>query len=206
MAEWTSGIYRLVGVPSFYLAFQDALGASSGRKRLVREFIRPEHARSVLDLGCGSAAILDLLPPATRYLGIDRNSAHIEKARRLHGDRGMFHAGNFDDPVMFDAAPFDIVLALGLLHHLEDEEVRALFQLARSVLAQDGRFLSVDPVFVSGQHPVARFLIGRDSGRNVRNREGYERLASDIFSRVDVTIAHDYLRVPYSHCLMQLSA
>ncbi|TCR70009.1 class I SAM-dependent methyltransferase [Bosea sp. BK604] len=203
MAEWTSGIYRLVGMPKFYAAFQDALGAAKGRKRLVREFIRPEPGSRILDLGCGSAAILPDLPSDVRYVGIDHNPRHIAKAKASHGEAGLFHAGDFSAAASLSAEPYDLVLALGLLHHLEDDEVRSLLKLVRSVIGPNGRFLTVDPVFIENQPAIARFLIRNDSGRNVRDEMGYAMLSRSIFPQVETFIHHDYLRFPYTHCFME---
>lgn len=66
--------------------------------------------------------------------------------------------------------PFDIVLASGLLHHLDDEAVGELMQLVRLALRAGGRFAAIDPVMVSGQNRIARALIERDRGLNVGTR------------------------------------
>lgn len=39
--------------------------------------------------------------------------------------------------------PFQIMLALGVLHHLEDYEVRQLFALAQAALREGGRLITI---------------------------------------------------------------
>lgn len=206
MAERTKGLYRLVGVPAIYAAFQDMLGARAGRQRLVRDFIRPNQGDTVLDLGCGTAAILDALPDGVAYVGIDRNAKHIIKAASVYGSRGRFHAGDFSDAATLKDTPYDLILALGLLHHLNDEQATGLLALARSLLAPGGKVFTIDPVYQAGQSRIAQFLIDRDSGQAVRNEADYVALSKNIFSRTDHEIRHDLLRVPYTHCIMVHSA
>ena len=62
--------------------------------------------------------------------------------------------------------------------------------------------ITMDPVLVDGQSPVARFLALRDRGENVRTIDGYLALAATSFETVEPTVRHDMLRVPYSHALL----
>lgn len=203
MAEWTTGIYRLVGIPAFYKTFQNALGAKAGRKRLVSDFIRPESGEKFLDLGCGSAEILRELPDDVTYCGVDRNAKHIAEAQATYGSRGRFLAGDFGDAVTLGEESFDAIFAFGLLHHLDDTEAKALMTQVRQALAENGRFLTIDPVITDNQPFAAKWLIQRDSGRNVRRLEEYERLADGQFGIVNSEVRSDLLRVPYTHCLIE---
>jgi len=112
-------------------------------------------------------------------------------------------SGDSSAAASLSAEPYDLVLALGLLHHLDDAEVRSLLKLVRSVIGPNGRFLTVDPVFIENQPALARFLIRNDSGRNVRDEMGYAMLSRSIFPQVETFIHHDYLRFPYTHCFME---
>ena len=202
MAELTTGVYRLVGLPWFYKAFQELLGARQGRKRLV-QLLRPSTGDRILDLGCGSAAILEEMPADVKYVGIDQNSKHIESARKKYGARGYFHAGSFADAGVHAGEQYDLIFALGLLHHLDDAEVNELLQLVYPMLAPNGRFLTIDPVYTSGQSRIAHFLIKNDSGRNVRSESSYLSLSKSVFESVRSVILHDMLRVPYTHCFIE---
>lgn len=202
MAEWTTGIYRLVGLPWFYKAFQELLGAEQGRKKLI-QLLRPMPGSRVLDLGCGSATILEAMPADIHYVGIDRNPRHIESARQKYGGRGSFHAGSFSEAAFHADQKYDLIFALGLLHHLDDDEVEQLLKLVHSLLAPEGRFLTIDPVYISGQSRIAHFLIRNDSGRNVRSEESYSSLSKKVFTSVQSTILHNMLRVPYTHCYIE---
>ena len=94
-------------------------------------------------------------------------------------------------------------MSIGVLHHLDDDEVLAALQTAKTVLASDGRFVSVDPTFADGQHPIGRFLASRDRGQHVRTPNETEALVTQVFNDVSVRTRHDLLRVPYSHVLVE---
>lgn len=202
MSERNNGLYRLVGMPKVYEAFQNLLGAKAGRQRLVDDYIKPRPRDRILDLGCGSAAILSDLPEGVEYVGIDHNERHIRKAQECFRDRGVFLAGNFGQASELNEQLFDIVLALGLLHHLDDDEVKSILTLANAALVPGGRFVTIDPAFSQGQSKIAKFLISNDSGRNVRTEGEYLALSRSVFPHVTGIVREDLLTIPYTHCLM----
>ena len=76
-----------------------------------------------------------------------------------------------------------------------------LLRLVATALAPAGRFVSIDPVYVPDQHPVARALIRRDRGQNVRGPDGYAALARSVFPDVRGIVRHRTW-VPYTHWMM----
>lgn len=200
MSQKTTGLYRLTQIPAFYESFQNLLGATASRRRLVQEYILAKEGEQVLDLGCGPATILEAMPDVS-YLGIDLNAAQIEQARRDYGDRGQFHCGDFNSLKEEIASTFDLVLVIGLLHHIDDGRVRELASLAASFLKPSGRLLAVDPVYTDDQTWIARRLAAADSGRCVRTADGYRDLVASAFKDCVTHVRHDLLRIPYSHCI-----
>jgi len=200
MAQKTTGIYQLTQIPALYATFQRMLGGDRARQGLVADHIRPKPGERVLDLGCGSAAILPYLGEVD-YVGIDLNPEHIAQARATHGDRGTFHSGDFGSLPVDRKNTFDLVLCLGILHHLDDIRMSELVAMARGYLAPGGRFIAVDPVFEDGQPPIARWLAKLDSGKCVRTAPQYAALIASAFECCTTTVRHDLLQVPYSHCI-----
>ena len=92
------------------------------------------------------------------------------------------------------------MLALGVLHHLDDDEAGTLIDCAYKALKPGGRFVSADACRVKGQNPIARFLIDRDRGQNVRDESGYNRLIKARFSQARVLIRHQSW-IPYTSCI-----
>jgi SAM-dependent methyltransferase len=204
MSQITTGLYRLTQVPQLYALLQNMLGGERTRRLLVDEHIQPRKGDRVLDIGCGSAALLPDLG-AVDYTGFDLNPEHIAAARARYGDHARFYCGTMEDVGRDIKGPFDIALAIGVLHHLDDAEVQALCRQVAARLAPGGRFITIDPAFVTGQHWIARWLAARDSGQSVRTPEGYEALMRPAFGTLGVTVRHDLLRVPYTHCIMVAS-
>ena len=62
--------------------------------------------------------------------------------------------------------------------------------------------MTIDPVFDVGQSWMARWLISRDRGQNVRTEEAYRALIPGDFSRREAEVLYDLIRIPYTHCIM----
>jgi SAM-dependent methyltransferase len=199
MAQITSGIRTVLSQPAVYSAFQRLMGAYDDRERYVRDFLRPAAGMRVLDIGCGPADILAHLPDV-EYFGFDISEQYIEKARQRFADRRAQFACKHLTPDDLATLPrFDRVIAIGLLHHLDDETALGVLRMASSRLAPNGRLVTLDPCFAADQHPLARWLVKSDRGQNVRTRAGYEALALGAFERVQATVRHKRW-IPYTHC------
>lgn len=197
-SEVLTGARRVFSAPSIYRFAQRAIGAEQLRGRLVTDLFQINQGDRILDLGCGPADILPYLPEV-EYIGFDHSASYIAAAKRRFGDGGTFvHAGTTDFDID-SVAPCDVAMMLGVLHHLDDEQAADALRTAAAALGPDGRFVSIDPTFTDGQHPVSRFLASRDRGRHVRTPQATVALVAKAFDRVAEFTSHDLLRVPYSH-------
>jgi hypothetical protein len=95
------------------------------------------------------------------------------------------------------------VLAIGVLHHLDDGQAARLVQTAWNKLRSGGRFISLDGALVNDQSRIARALILRDRGQNIRTPSGYKAIAASKFTTIECTVRHDLLYVPYTHCILE---
>jgi hypothetical protein len=93
-------------------------------------------------------------------------------------------------------------VGIGILHHLNDPSAQTVLRRSAELLADNGMFVGLEPVFHAGQNPVARILKMLDSGRNIRRETGYRHLLASAFKRIDTRIVTDFMRVPYSHCIL----
>jgi SAM-dependent methyltransferase len=201
MSQITSGIRTILSLPIVYNTVQNIMGGKGIRDELVNDIIRPIKGMRILDIGCGTAEILAHLPDGTKYWGYDISPEYIASAKQRYGVRGTFHCGIFDRTELEKLPKFDVVLATGLLHHLDDSEAIELFALARAALVEGGRIITIDPCLAPGQNPIAKYLIERDRGQNVRDQAGYHSLARQTFASINGTLRHR-IWIPYTHWIM----
>ena len=154
-----------------------------------------------MDIGCGPGELLSYLPEM-EYWGFDISETYIEHAKGKFGARGSFSCKLLTAEDLKTMPQFDVVVASGVLHHMDDDVARDLVALSHAALRPGGRFVTVDPCWTDIQHPVARFLISRDRGRNVRTASGYEQLVSPFYAERRITVRHKAW-VPYTHCFME---
>jgi SAM-dependent methyltransferase len=201
MTQKTTGFHAALSSPIIYDLFQDLMGARTGRREWVRRHVRPVLGSRILDIGCGTARILDYLPDV-EYYGFDLSQRYIEAATRRYGGRGNFNCALVDQPQIEHLEAFDIVMATGLLHHLDDEQAVGLMRLAYSALREGGRLVTIDPCYADDQNAASRFFVSRDRGQNIRDLSGYTALAKSVFANVTSSLQHRAW-IPYTHCILE---
>lgn len=195
---------RFLARPGFYRLFRNLLFGKRGRQVLLDEFIRAKAGDRLIDIGCGPGVMLDDLPEVD-YVGIDIEERYITRARRLYGRRGRFLLGTAGLDGIDLRGDRDIALAIGVLHHLTDDEARGLLAAARKALRAGGRLITFDNCYTPDQSRFARLVIDLDRGQFVRTREAYEGLIAEVFPRRRVVVRHDLLRIPYTHIICEAS-
>ncbi|MCC6990273.1 MAG: class I SAM-dependent methyltransferase [Acidobacteria bacterium] len=202
MAQITSGVRAMLSSPAVYDTFQRLMGGHAGRTDFANHIVKALAGTRVLDVGCGTGELLAYLPQGVDYHGWDISAAYVTAARQRFGARGTFTCGLLTEADVTSVPPFEVVIASGVLHHLDDDEARHFAALAALAVRAGGRFASIDPVHARGQHPLARYLIARDRGQHVRTAEGYTSLVEGAFSEVTGVVRHRRW-VPYTHWMME---
>jgi SAM-dependent methyltransferase len=197
-------IASLLGVPAIY-RWSQRLIAGDFRTIYASQFIRAKPGDRILDLGCGTADILEHLPEVD-YFGIDMSAHYIRAATRRYGNRGLFRCQSFRGIDLDEIPPMDLVLFNGVFHHLNDREMLDALKVAKQALRSGGRLVSHDGCYREGQAPLARYLLQHDRGQYVRTAEGYMNLVSQVFFDIKSTIRHDLLRVSYTHLILECAA
>jgi SAM-dependent methyltransferase len=206
MAQTTSGLRKLLNHPAVYRALQQLLMSDTKTAYWVNTCVRPTATMRILDIGCGPGDLVRFMPTTTVFEGFDLSQDYIDEANRQHGHRARFHCARVDEATLTSLDLFDVVIARGVLHHLDDDEARALFALAKQGLRAGGRVVTIDACYAVGQSPFAKALIDRDRGQSVRDEAGYRALAKAAFNDVKTVVRHDLMRVPYTHCLLEATA
>jgi hypothetical protein len=86
---------------------------------------------------------------------------------------------------------------------LDDNHAISLFKLARRALKPEGRLVTYDGCFASGQPNLARFVVAWDRGQYVRESAEYAKLAAQVFPQVRSFVRHDLLRIPYTNVILR---
>lgn len=204
MAQITTGIRGVLSHPVVYDAFQMLMGGRRGRFTFAHNYVRATAGDRILDIGCGTAELRAYLPEV-EYWGFDISERYIAAATARYGVRGNFVCKLLDFSDLPALPKFDVVIASGLIHHLDSDAAKDLFRLAKAALRPGGRLVSIDPCFAQGQNPISRFLVSYDRGRNVCDGEGYMRLASAVFRHVSGEARHQ-VWIPYTHWIMECRA
>lgn len=188
----------LLSKSSMYKLSQQLLNKGNLYKYYVSNYISSNV--KILDIGCGTADILDYLPYEVSYTGIDHNQKYIDFARNRYKNLGKFFKvdvnDNMEDIVLENN--FDIVMANGVLHHLDDREANKLLEFAKSKLKNSGVFISFDGCYLSEQNFISRLLLQNDRGEFVRYENEYIDLIKHHFDKISVELKEDLLRVPYT--------
>src|SRR5262249_48697836 len=145
--------------------------------RAIRATIRREldlgPGVRTLDMGCGPGAFADLFEKGD-YVGVDLNARYIDHARGRY--KGAFVVGDARKVDLPDAR-FDQILIFGLLHHLPDDDARAVLSECRRLLARGGRLLAIEDIPTMSRLNLIGHLIHRvENGEFIRPVEEYRRL------------------------------
>ena len=189
-------------LPRVYSNTQSVAGWDRGWQIVVGEHLRPHTGERILDIGCGPADVLRWLPPVD-YTGVDPSELCIQACEQRHAGRGHFVCGSANDLAATGPEPYDTVLMLGVLHHMDDQEARDTAALAARLLRPGGRLVSLDTCRWPGRPLMARLLSRADRGAWVRDRDGYTALVQPSFDDVQALPLHHLLRLPSTHLLIE---
>ena len=198
-------IRSVLARPWAYQLFFNLIGAPGRSRVLVRDYIRPRPGDRILEIGCGPGTIVPYLPES-EYVGFDLSQEYIEQARKKFSakfPRTKFVCERVSQYTLPQREYFEIVLALGILHHLDDSEALQLFRISHDALKPGGKLVTLDGVWTDDQSRSARYLLARDRGQFIRAEQQYIGLASEVFSKVTPSIRHDLLRIPYTHLVLE---
>jgi SAM-dependent methyltransferase len=165
-------------------------------------YVRPKVHDRVLDIGCGPGDILNFLP-TVEYVGFDLDPFYINSAQKQFGNRGTFFCKAVSRDAFLGDNHFDIILAMGILHHISDVEARELFELAYHLLKPGGRLITYDGCYTQNQPAINKIILDIDRGNYVRTEAAYMNLAASSFKSVSSYVREDLFNIPYTLIIME---
>ena len=198
---WLSAV---LSSPVVYIFLQRLAGADRLRRLCLERYVHLMPGEKVLDIGCGPGYILDFMP-AVFFVGFDTERRYIDYARRRYGNRGQFHCTKFTEEHVRRHGPFDAVMLMGVLHHLNDTESRNLLGLLSKCLSEKGRIVALDPCFADNQLRIARWVAEHDRGEFVRTSEGYADLFAGLLTCRESVVVSNICRIPSTEIIHVLT-
>lgn len=192
---------RILDIPVVYAAFQKMIAKKGARQWLLEKYIGDTSGKRILDLGCGTADILDYIYDEKMYVGIDNNRLYIRENKKRFEDRKTcrFYYTDLNTYSEKVSQKFDIVLMIGVMHHIDDNEVEQVMKSIKRIIADGGVFISFDACYTKGMNPIARLLCMLDRGRYVRYADEFIATQKKYWTNVKYDIRTDTLRfLPYS--------
>ena len=182
MGLFANLVERVSDNPVLFIFFRGILENNfKAIRAVVRKELKLGQGLRSLDLGCGPGAFSDLFD-GDDYVGVDMNARYIEYARRAR--KGAFLRGDARKVELPDAR-FDQALIFGLLHHLPDEDVRAVLGELKRLMGPGGRALIIEDIpAVSKLNLIGHLIHNVENGEHIRPAEEYRRLYSE-FARVE---------------------
>ncbi len=190
--------------PSWYRLLQRTIGNPKSRETFVNSYLRPVAGERLLDLGCGTGTIVDFLPPL-EYYGLDNNAYYIDFAKKKFGKQAKFFNADLCALPWPVSGSFDRAMAIGVLHHLSDEQALQVLKNAKKMMKPGAKLVTLDGCYETNQSPIAHFLLSMDRGKYVRNKDGYAALVRPFFKQVSFHFERKLLRVPYLHLIMEMT-
>lgn len=198
MNEKNFFIYKFLGKTFFYLLIQKIMGGTTAREKIIK-INKIKKNCNILDVGCGPAYVLDFLKnKSLKYFGYDTEINHIKYAKKKFSHKDYhFFCKKFNISELNKLPKFDYVFLFGIIHHLNNTELKKIIFLIKKILKKNGKLLILDNILIKKQNIIARALIKLDKGNYIRNLSDYECFLKNNFNKFSYSIINQKF-IPYT--------
>ena len=196
MSQRINQIYNFINSPLVYRIIQYIMSGTSFRNSIIKKNIKKSNLK-ILDIGCGPAQILEQIPRCD-YYGYDIDQRSIQYAKKKYRKKNYhFYCKKFNKTEIKKLPKFDFVIFFGILHHLSNKEADKMLTLCKRIMKKNSKLLTEDPILVEKQNIIAKFLIEKDRGINVRQKKEYINLLKKHFKKIKNKVTHQFF-IPYT--------
>ena len=196
MSQRINQIYNFINSPLVYRIIQYIMSGTSFRNSIIKKNIKKSNLK-ILDIGCGPAQILEQIPRCD-YYGYDIDQRSIQYAKKKYRQKNYhFYCKKFNKSEIKKLPKFDFVIFFGILHHLSNKEADKMLTLCKRIMKKNSKLLTEDPILVEKQNIIAKFLIEKDRGINVRQKKEYINLLKKHFKKIKNKVTHQFF-IPYT--------
>ena len=157
----------------FSIHFQSIFGKKKINKFLLHNFWELNIGNKILDFGCGTGQVLDVLCDNYVYNGVDISNAYTTEAKKKYPFAKFFCSDlqNLlnNHQLLNEFSNSDVILCNGVLHHLKNDEIDDFFKLTSLCLNPHGKIFCFEPTFLLHQSTFSRVLVNLDRGMNVKH-------------------------------------
>lgn len=188
---------------NLYNLFQLGVQKSGTRDFLNSEILKTDLVDKVLDFGSGIGHKSELFQDK-QYLGIEPLESCVRVAKRLYEDSNTkFLLGDHTTLKSLPGGTFDLVFAIGVLHHIDNLVFSEFVKEAFRLLKPGARLMTFDPVIHQHQSKLSKWVVKQDRGNWVRTENEYLAVINSSFTDdTDSRIYSKLLRIPYDHILI----
>lgn len=198
--------HKLLSIPVCYDIFQMAVGSVRFRREFVKQEVSNFKMQTVMDLGCGTASTLDLLPTDVNYVGLDVSTRYLARAAKRNSKSNskliLTDVSEKSWTEQTNNLGKTLGLALGVYHHLDDGKLEHTIQNLESTLETSSQIVSSDPIIDSQTTPAARWFAKNDRGKFIRSPEYYQEIFGKFGFIVTFKITRNDFRIPYDLLIM----
>lgn len=169
---------KVLSSPLVFNLQQKLCNSYSNVKTEFSDYFKDE-SLSILDLGCSTGiagqGICDV--NKHKYVGIDLDKKYIDFAKKKcpKVDYRVMDGRKLEFPDHF----FDIVMFVGVLHHMDDQTAEACIKEVRRTLRPTGLLLIAEPVFTPNSL-ISNLFLSIDRGQHIRESSDYLSLVKDF--------------------------
>ena len=147
--------------------------------KAIQTEVGPTRGMRILDVPCGTGILMHCCKPSS-YVGADIDTNRVFDAGfRYPGEAFVVSDAS---ALSFAENQFDLILASGLFHHVDDKISSAILSEFRRVLSPGGKIVVIEAIWPRNKFNVIGY-VGRkmDQGKFVRNAPAYEKLFRQFF-------------------------
>lgn len=134
MVQEVTGLKAILSVPWMYEFMQTAVGAGKARDIIANDYLKVRTGDYVVDAGCGTGEMIKSLPNGIHYTGFDLSESYIHSARSQFGTQARFECADVAQARSLNLQAADVAYAIGLLHHLDDDQVLDLLRALAEIV------------------------------------------------------------------------